>query len=263
MNSLVVQPDNSWINVTKAVSPLLKSTSEDVSALKQNSEVDGVSNQSAKKSTSNKSINNVGNHSVEKANVKSGVESDDLNSIDVQMVIQHLRQRDQEVRAHEMAHLAAAGSLAVGGMAFSYQTGPDGRQYAVGGEVGIEVSPGKTPEETIQKAQKTQQAALAPADPSAQDLSVAWAAMQMQMQAQRELATQRQDAQKENDGKALTNKIEISEIYRVSHSEVSKNDHQQIRDDYRSAEVGKRLSVISQEKVEQAAFLTRLALQGE
>ena len=97
---------------------------------------------------------------------------------------------DREVRAHEAAHLAAAGGLAQGGASFDTVRGPDGRAYAVGGEVSIDVSPGRTPEETIAKAQQIRSAALAPADPSAQDFQVAAQAAQMAHQARQELATQ-------------------------------------------------------------------------
>jgi hypothetical protein len=125
-----------------------------------------------------------------KPSSNEGVESqnEQAQSVDVQAVIKQLKQRDQEVRAHEMAHLSAAGGLAVGGMSFEYQKGPDGRSYAVGGEVQIDVSPGATPEETLQKAQRIQQAALAPAEPSAQDLAVANSAQQMAMQARAQLS---------------------------------------------------------------------------
>ena len=43
-------------------------------------------------------------------------------------------------RAHEMAHLAAAGGLATGPY-YEYQQGPDSKQYAVGGHVNIDTSP--------------------------------------------------------------------------------------------------------------------------
>lgn len=45
------------------------------------------------------------------------------------------------MRAHEQAHKTAAGGLAQGGATFEYQTGPDGKQYAVSGEVKIDTSP--------------------------------------------------------------------------------------------------------------------------
>lgn len=87
--------------------------------------------------------------------------------------VEELKQRDAEVRAHEQAHLAAAAGLAMGGPNYEYQTGPDGKQYAIGGDVKIDTSPGRTPEETSRKAQQIRAAALAPSDPSAQDLKVA------------------------------------------------------------------------------------------
>ena len=52
-----------------------------------------------------------------------------------------LASTDRKVRSHEAAHLAAAGGLAQGGASFSTVRGPDGQMYAVGGEVGIDVSP--------------------------------------------------------------------------------------------------------------------------
>lgn len=107
-------------------------------------------------------------------------------------VIAQLKARDGEVRAHESAHIAAGGSYVTGGASYSYQRGPDGLNYAIGGEVGIDSSPipGK-PEETIAKMQVVRAAALAPADPSAADLSVAGAAAQAMAQAMAELAQER------------------------------------------------------------------------
>lgn len=99
-----------------------------------------------------------------------------------------LKRRDQEVRTHEAAHKSAAGGLASGGPAYETQTGPDGQDYAVGGHVKIDTSPGRTPEETIAKAQRIRQAALAPAEPSGQDLAVASKAARMEAQARAELA---------------------------------------------------------------------------
>ena len=111
-------------------------------------------------------------------------------------LIDELQKTDRAVRAHERAHLAAAAGLAVGGATFSYQRGPDGQQYAVGGEVSIDASPGRTPEETIAKAASVQAAALAPVDPSAQDRAVAARAAQMKLQAELELAQQKLAAAK-------------------------------------------------------------------
>lgn len=102
--------------------------------------------------------------------------------------IASLKATDSQVRKHEAAHLAAASGLARGGASYEYSTGPDGVRYAVGGEVSIDTSEAHTPEQTLLKAGQIRRAALAPADPSAQDLSVAATAAQMAMQASAEIA---------------------------------------------------------------------------
>jgi hypothetical protein len=105
--------------------------------------------------------------------------------------VQQLEQRDQKVRAHEMAHMAAGGGLIRGGVKYQYQKGPDGKIYAVGGEVSIDTSSEGNPEQTIQKMQRVRAAALAPADPSAQDRAVAAAAAQKAQHARAEAAQER------------------------------------------------------------------------
>lgn len=102
--------------------------------------------------------------------------------------VEQLKARDSEVRAHEQAHMAAAGGVSVSGPSYSYQQGPDGKRYAVGGHVNIDVSPGRTPADTLRKAQAVQRAALAPAEPSGQDQAVAAQARQMALQAMAEQA---------------------------------------------------------------------------
>jgi metal-dependent amidase/aminoacylase/carboxypeptidase family protein len=98
-----------------------------------------------------------------------------------------LQARDREVRTHEQAHLSALGPHKTGGASFQYTTGPDGQQYATSGEVPVNVSPGSTPQETISKAQTIRRAALAPAEPSGADRSVAAAASQLEAKARAEL----------------------------------------------------------------------------
>ncbi len=103
--------------------------------------------------------------------------------------LQELRNRDREVRAHEAAHKAVAGSYARGSAQFTFENGPDGRRYAVGGEVSIDTSKvSGDPQATIQKAQTIRRAANAPAQPSGQDRSVAASATQMEAEARQELA---------------------------------------------------------------------------
>jgi len=90
-----------------------------------------------------------------------------------QIELARLKQIDTRVRAHELAHLAVAGPYARGGATFTYQRGPDGKRYAVGGEVPIDTGKEATPEATIAKMRQVQAAALAPVDPSPQDRRVA------------------------------------------------------------------------------------------
>ncbi len=111
-------------------------------------------------------------------------------------VVSELKSIDSKVRLHEQAHLAQAGGLAMGGANFTYQTGPDNRRYAVGGEVQINAGPGRTPEETLRKAQIIRAAALAPAQPSPQDRTVAATAGQMEQAAQAEIAQRAATAKK-------------------------------------------------------------------
>jgi len=104
-------------------------------------------------------------------------------------MVAKLQARDAQVRAHEAAHMAAGGSLVQGGPSFTYQPGPDGKSYAVGGEVSIDTSAvAGDPKATLAKAQQIVAAALAPADPSGQDESVASQAEAMAAQAQGQLA---------------------------------------------------------------------------
>lgn len=109
--------------------------------------------------------------------------------------IKELSARDREVRAHEQAHAAVGGQYA-GAPRYQFQRGPNGVSYAVGGEVSIDVAPAATAEETIRKMQIVRAAALAPAEPSAQDRRVAAQASATLAQAQAELAAETREEQR-------------------------------------------------------------------
>ena len=105
--------------------------------------------------------------------------------------VRELQARDQQVHAHEMAHKAVGGRY-TGVPHYSYATGPDHQQYAVGGEVSIDVSPvPNDPKATITKMQVVRSAALAPAQPSGSDMGVASAATRIQQEATMELVQER------------------------------------------------------------------------
>lgn len=112
-------------------------------------------------------------------------------------VIQQLKSRDREVRAHEAAHAAVGGQYA-GSPTYTYQRGPDGQRYAIGGEVSISISPvANDPEATVQKMEVVRRAALAPAQPSNQDRQVAQKAQSLKQQAQAEVIQAKAEAAKE------------------------------------------------------------------
>ncbi|MET6757204.1 putative metalloprotease CJM1_0395 family protein [Pseudoalteromonas sp. NCIMB_1079] len=136
---------------------------------------------------------------------KKESEQEELQLEQEQQQITELKARDTEVRIHEQAHASVGGQHA-GSPSYEYQRGPDGTNYAVGGEVQIDVSeiPGD-PQATIDKMQTVRAAALAPAEPSGADRSIAADATQKLAAAQAELA----QPEKEDDEDAKS-KLEAS-----------------------------------------------------
>ncbi|MCL2182009.1 MAG: hypothetical protein FWB85_00885 [Chitinispirillia bacterium] len=109
-----------------------------------------------------------------------------------QQIVDELEVRDAEVRAHEQAHVSVGGAYVRGGASYEYESGPDRKRYAVGGEVHIDASPvHDNPEATIQKMQVVRAAALAPAGPSGQDRAVAASAARAEGEARAELSEKR------------------------------------------------------------------------
>jgi len=125
--------------------------------------------------------------------LKGGPDSLELTP-DEKARVEELRAADAAVRTHEMAHIMAGGQYILRRANFSFVLGPDGKLYAVGGEVQIDTSEvPDDPEATIQKAQAVRRAALAPGNPSPADLRVAAAATRMEFEARMELARQRNE----------------------------------------------------------------------
>ncbi len=109
-----------------------------------------------------------------------------------QAEVRRLQAIDRQVRAHEAAH-KAAGAGVTGPATFTYVTGPDGRQYAVAGEVQIHVTASPSnPEQAVEQLEQVRRAALAPADPSPADRAVAAAADAALTRAEAEVREQEQ-----------------------------------------------------------------------
>ena len=104
-----------------------------------------------------------------------------LNNLYAQQKQNFIKQRYDEIYAHELAHKRAAGSL--GG---SIVIEKDGNGIPVGGHVSIQMPKldPTNPEKTIQHADTVIRAAMAPSDPSSQDYKVASEARSIKSKAQ-------------------------------------------------------------------------------
>jgi len=158
--------------------------------------------------SSSRRVNNVSRSSTLDSEDK---EAEKLQKQENDNVLRQLRARDREVRAHEAAHTAAGGSLVRGGPSYTFQTGPDGRSYAIGGEVQLDVSAvPNNPQATLAKASQIRAAALAPANPSAQDVRVAANANQLASRARIELAVQRREEAKLEENQQQVDNLQES-----------------------------------------------------
>ena len=101
--------------------------------------------------------------------------------------VEDLKRRDAEVRSHEQAHSSAGGPYA-GSPRLQFTRGPDGKFYAVAGEVSIDTSAiAGNPQATIRKMQQVKRAALAPQQPSVQDRRIAAEADRKMLRARQEI----------------------------------------------------------------------------
>jgi hypothetical protein len=142
-------------------------------------------------------------NSTNPADNKKTTEQDDASMRrEEQRIVQALSARDREVRAHEAAHIAVGRQYVVSGPSYTYQQGPDGRNYAIGGEVQLDVSEEAEAQATLNKAETVRRAALAPAEPSAQDRQVAARASQLAAQARVSIAVERRQDEQAGQGAA-------------------------------------------------------------
>jgi hypothetical protein len=103
----------------------------------------------------------------------SSPEKDGEVSAGDRAMLEKLKARDALVRGHENAHILSAGGQA-GQAQYTYQTGPDGKAYAIGGSVNISiVSSPTSPEQAAGQAQVAARAAMAAGEMSPQDMQVA------------------------------------------------------------------------------------------
>ena len=166
---------------------LQKQAEEKNTTIGDSSSDDGSSNQQSDQEQNQQTNNSsVDNSSVDKSSAPSGESQREVRA--EELVISKLEQRDAEVKAHEMAH-SSVGGVATGAPSYSYEIGPDGKKYAVSGEVSVDLSVvDGDPLATIAKMKKVHAAAMAPVNPSIQDSRVAASAVKIIAQAQTEFS---------------------------------------------------------------------------
>ena len=140
-------------------------------------------------------------------------------SLEEQRIVTELQAADTNVRAHEAAHMAAGGGL-TSPASYTYERGPDNKMYAVAGEVGISTGEGNTPQESLNKAQTIRRAALAPADPSPQDLKVAAQAASMEMNARAEILQEKMAQNSQNPNNSNETSAGNSNVNSVGNSRI-------------------------------------------
>ncbi|QWL04358.1 putative metalloprotease CJM1_0395 family protein [Shewanella indica] len=155
------------------------------------SEVKEVDEGAARQSTGESNTTSAAEPKPDEAQQKQQQNRESREQQALEREIDSLMKRDTQVRSHEQAHAAVGGSHA-GQPAFEFEKGPDGKRYAVEGEVQIDVSVvNGDPLATMAKMKQVYAAAMAPVDPSMADIRVAAEAMRKYNQAREEAGTQR------------------------------------------------------------------------
>lgn len=155
------------------------------------SEVKEGDDGAARQSTGEPNTASAAEHKPDEAQQKQQQNRESREQQALEREIDSLMKRDTQVRSHEQAH-AAVGGIHAGQPAFEFEKGPDGKRYAVEGEVQIDVSVvNGDPLATMAKMKQVYAAAMAPVDPSMADIRVAAEAMRKYNQAIEEAGTQR------------------------------------------------------------------------
>ena len=90
---------------------------------------------------------------------------------DFARVLEKFKRKDAEVRSHEQIHASIGHTTTP--ISYTYQQGPDGKMYAVGGSVRLDTSIPEDPKAAAFKLDQIQRAASAPTDTSGADNKIA------------------------------------------------------------------------------------------
>lgn len=129
--------------------------------------------------------------------------------------IEQLKNRENEVIAHENSHKRVGGKYAKS-PSYQYTEGEDGKKYITDGSVSISISEEQTPEATIDKMAQVQRAALAPESPSSADLEVAAKANAIANAATIKLQAQNQNEETEQHELSSESSINTTKLAAIS-----------------------------------------------
>lgn len=178
---------------------------------------------------------NIKNNGLEKAKGDDGeyLSEEELDQIKA------LASRDQEVRDHERAHASVGGQLA-GAASYGYEQGPDGKRYAVSGEVPISIKSNPTdPSATLANARQVARAALAPAEPSSQDRRIASQASQVALEATQDITELAQDKKAAELSKS-EDKREVEQLAKEKKEAVEQKQSLQDQQQRSQAEINRK-----------------------
>ncbi len=118
-------------------------------------------------------------NAIDKKDIQSKFDKKDIVDIsnsknydknDYLRVLEKFKNSDSRIRNHEQAHVASG--TATTPISYKYQMGPDGKMYAVGGEVRLDTSIPDDPKAAAFKLKQIQEASNAPSDMSGADAQI-------------------------------------------------------------------------------------------
>lgn len=121
------------------------------------------------------------------------------------------QRRERSVIRHEEAHMQAGGQYA-GAASYIYQKGVDGKGYIVGGEVTMQVPAGGDLERLKAALERVKRAAMAPADPSPQDMQTAAMASARQAAVNQEITRKKALERYEKDKLEHASRVEAAAV---------------------------------------------------
>lgn len=179
--------------------------------------------------------------------------TDNQRDQEIQQQIRLLAAREREVIAHEQAHSAVGGKYA-GAPSFTYERGPDGVNYITGGEVAISLpTGGDDPAAILAAARQVRRAALAPADPSPQDRSVAAQASQLELQALADLAALEVEEQRAEQAEREDARVQAQQEEQQRQLEESEKRNAELDQSSRRSEfIGEQLITLDKLQLDQS-----------